>query len=319
MKLTITESATLENRECIEVWNTILRQRDYYSYFQTQEWSNFLVSLFPHAKIEHRWFRFSDGVEAIFLLIAMPKKWGLYKLESLPWGTYGGLLSTRPLDENHIKTAMKHVVSLRKPLCEMNLSPSDSEIYGQNTEAGKSNIVSTHCLTMREDFSEIWKNQIQARTRTAIRKGKDSGVKVYWSNHADSIKHFHELYKQCCQQWENVEILPDAFFTKLKEKPLKGMRLWIAYKEKSLLAADLMFYGKGEVQYFAGANDPRFSQWNGSKVLMAKIIQDACERGFRQFNFGASAGLPGVEQFKRHFGGVKTPYYRVQKRIFYSS
>ena len=73
-----------------------------------------------------------------------------------------------------------------------------------------------------------------------------------------------------------------------------------------------MFYGKGEVQYFASAMNRQYSTWQAPKLLMSEIIRHACENQYRFFNFGASGGNEGVEKFKSRFGGEKREYIQLR-------
>ena len=47
--------------------------------------------------------------------------------------------------------------------------------------------------------------------------------------------------------------------------------------------------------------------------LFGEVIRDACERGFRWFDFNSSAGLEGVRRFKEGFGARPLPCPYVRK------
>ncbi|MGC9327679.1 MAG: GNAT family N-acetyltransferase [Candidatus Hinthialibacter sp.] len=315
MKLQVVEHGRIPEEKPWSVWEQILEGRERYSFFQTPAWSEILDLTIPGARPCHHWFRFSDECEAVLPLFSSRKKIGFSKLESLPWGTYGDLIGTREITLEHRIAAVSKIISILKPLCEITVSPTNmNSIPPINMEAEHLHIqeCTTHILDLGDSFEEIWTNQFQARNRTAIRRARDKGVVVTWGNNPESVSDLRRLYKNATQRWEGVETLPEKFFDHLGDMPGDRVRIWQARYEEQTLAADVILYGREEAQYFAGAADPEFSEYNASKLMMYEIIQDACERGFKVFNFGSSGGLKGVEHFKHIFGGKKQKYARLR-------
>ncbi|MBN2325860.1 MAG: GNAT family N-acetyltransferase [Candidatus Omnitrophica bacterium] len=315
MKLHVTEYGRIPEEKPWSVWEQVLDGRVRYSVFQTPLWSNVLDLTIPGARPCHYWLRFSDESEAVLPLFSCKKKFGLSKLESLPWGTYGDLIGNKEITLDHRIAAASKIVSLFKPLCEITVSPTNmNTIPTINMEIKEPHIqeCTTHILALGDSFEEIWMNQFQARNRTAIRRARDKGVIVTWGNDAECAAALQYLYKNATQRWEGVETLPAKFFEHIGDMPEDQVRIWLARYEERILAADVILYGREEVQYFAGAGDPEFSEYNASKLMMAEIIRDACERGFKVFNFGSSGGLKGVERFKHIFGGQTQKYARLR-------
>lgn len=298
----------------IDRWNEILSSLGQYSFFQTPEWVDILYKCLPGTKHRHCFLTFSDGVSAFLPLLSMPKKWGIRKLDSLPWGTYGGLISNQEFSYTHYEAAIRSMASLFEPVCIITLPPERKKHNKDQTITTDTYSIhwqSTHILKLDSDFDSLWDTKFQSRNRTAIRKAIKQGVKCRFSNKKSDINQFHALYQNACERWQGVETLPDTFFNQLIDYDPAKIKLWLAEYEGRIMAADLILYGKGEAQYFAGASDLEFSHLNASKLLMSEIIRDAINSGYSLFNFGASAGLKGVEQFKRHFGAEKVEYQRL--------
>jgi len=312
MTLKIAECAVIPKERPLAIWENILNAQASHSFFHTPQWADLLCKVIPGARPDHHWLRFSDGKEAIFPLISLPKKFFLRKLESLPWGTYGGLIGEGLADE-HLRAAASSILSWREPVAEIILPPAlEEQNRTESSLAWRESF--THTLDLSCGFEELWRERFQPRARTAIRRAQKNGVTVRWTNGESAVNAMRELYRQARLRWEGVETLPDAFFGALKDYPGEWIRIWLAEKNGAALAANVILYGKGEVQYFAGASDHQSSREQGSKLLMSEIIRDACERKFVLFNFGASGGLPGVEQFKRLFGGILIMYQRMRLR-----
>ncbi|MFB3787415.1 MAG: GNAT family N-acetyltransferase [bacterium] len=317
MTLRLLERAALPDEKPYDLWWNLLSRMERYSFFHMPRWAELLTNTLPDLRPFHQWLRFSDGTEAVLPLFMLPKRLGVMKLESLPWGTYGGLVSPDSLSWDHYRLAVRECLRLFRPVCQITLSPGDFERFHSALHADaaiQNRERSTHILPLSRPFEEIWSRRFQPRNRTNIRRAREQGVRAEWSNSREAVQAMKQLYQRATHRWEGVETVPERFFDSLADLSGDEVRIWLARKDDAILAGDMVFYGKGEAQYFAGAGDERFLSFHGSKLLMSEIIRDACERGFSWFNFGASGGLAGVEQFKRIFGGETVPYASIAWR-----
>jgi len=309
----VIECALIPGEKPVSTWSVLLDRCDHYSFFQTPHWSDILQTVLTNVQPYTHWFRFSDGREAVLPLFSLPKKWGVSKLESLPWGTYGDLIGEGNFTLEHRAAAVSQVLSLRRPLCEITLLPGRESLEIEPSFLQiETKEMETHILTLNDSFEETWKQQFHARNRNAIRRAKEKGIEVTWSNGKEGILAIKGLYEEAVKRWTGIETLPGDLFDALIDAPGEEIRIWLARLGSRVLTADAMFYGRGEAQYFAGASDPNFGKMGSSKLLMSEIIRDACERGYRKLNFGSSGGLEGVEQFKESFGGHRTSYRRLR-------
>lgn len=313
MSLRVTDCARIPGEKPVSTWMALLEQCGQYSFFQTPRWSAILQSVSTGVQSYTHWFRFSDGREAVLPLFSLPKRWGISKLESLPWGTYGDLIGGRPFSMEHRAAAVSRLLSLRRPVCDITLPPDDAyEEIKSSSRKAETRFLSTHILPLCHSFEETWEKQFHARNRTAIRRAREKGIEVTWSNGEEAVAAIKALYEEAVKRWKGVETLPLSLFDVLLHAPGEEARIWLARLGSRVLTADAMFYGRGEAQYFASASDPQYAKYGSSKLVMSEIIRDACTRGYSIFNFGASGGLEGVEQFKEAFGGQQKTYLRLR-------
>ena len=308
MAIQLVASARIPDEKPYAAWEDILARMSRYSFFQTPAWTETILRALPGTSTPHRWFRFSDDAEMILPLIAIPKYRILSKLESLPWGTYGGMIGIG-IGVDHVALALKKLISLRSPTIAITCPPQSLTL--PDRESSRFHIAkrTTHLLELDPPFEEIFQTRFQPRARTAIRRARESGCKVSWAKDRAAMAALKILYIAAAKKWEANLAIPETFFDTLEGCSEEQVRVWSVEKEGRILAADLIFYGKGEAHYHTGARHEESDPPEANKFLMSEIIRDACARGYRTFNFGASAGLTGVEQFKEIFGGVKTDYY----------
>ena len=313
MTLEITACARIPEDQPIAIWDDILSKQQTYSFFQTPLWSEILCQTIPESRSYHHWFSFSDGTEAVLPTIAIPKRLGFQKVESLPWGTYGDLIGSGPIGIEHRIAAASQLISWRVPVAEINLPPATSTLDESKLSrlGWRVRTATTHLLPLDEPFDTIWAKRFKSRNRTAIRNAQKKGITVRLSNDLDSLDSLKRLYRAACEKWTGIETPPERFFDMLLDRSGDAIRIWLAEKDNAVRSASVIFYGKGDVQYFAGASDRNSSDNNGSKLLMSEIIRDAVERRYTSFNFGGSGGASGIEQFKERFGAKKVNYFRL--------
>lgn len=312
----ITHSTSITDDKTFYLWDQLLDGLTSYSFFQTPAWSQLLQKANPQWRPSHHFIQFDDGVECIVMGFTEVKPFGFQKYEALPWGTYGNPIGNG-IQAHHIAAIAIHFLSFRQPVMNIILHPA---FYGTiETNQSKANRIdeySTHILHLNQPFEDIEKQRFQSRLRTSIRKAEQEGISVRWSNSKETVDAYKHLYQEACERWGGDLAVPLHFFDYLIDQDGKDIRIWLAEYHGEIIAADVMLYGRNEVQYFTGAMNAEYIKRNASKLLMSKVIEDACSRNYGLINFGSSAGLEGVEQFKERFGGIKTYYARLVYRHF---
>jgi lipid II:glycine glycyltransferase (peptidoglycan interpeptide bridge formation enzyme) len=81
------------------------------------------------------------------------------------------------------------------------------------------------------------------------------------------------------------------------------IHLWLTTTGDGRVAAGaLVFYARTHSVYWHGAAQEDLFALRPMNLLFSEIIRDACEGGYRWFDFGPSAGIEGVRKFKESFG-----------------
>lgn len=306
----LVEKAVWPDARIEPAWMKILDALPLFSMYQTPEWSHVLQNSLPDAIPHHHWFRFEDGAEVLLPLFSLPARLGLRKLESLPWGTYGGALTVQPLSAEHWRAMVRECVSLRTPVLKW-ADPSGSEAAWWDEMGGQREQKYTHVIHLDQPFEEWFQHNVQSRTRTYIRRAQESGMEITSRTAAEAASDFHDLYHHASQHWSGCETYPDAFFDALANASGERLVLWTARRGGVVLSMNLVGYGKGEAKYIAGASLREDKPSHASRYLMSECIRHAHEQGYRIFNLGSSGLLPGVEQFKRSFAGRERGYFIV--------
>jgi lipid II:glycine glycyltransferase (peptidoglycan interpeptide bridge formation enzyme) len=103
---------------------------------------------------------------------------------------------------------------------------------------------------------------------------------------------------------------PYVLFTNIHERGGENVRLWLVKKDGDVAAGACVFYHNQHAVYWHGAMAERFSELRPANLLHFEIIRDACQRGFRWYDFNPSGPNEGVVRFKDSFGAQRLYYDR---------
>jgi CelD/BcsL family acetyltransferase involved in cellulose biosynthesis len=91
-------------------------------------------------------------------------------------------------------------------------------------------------------------------------------------------------------------------------------QLWFARAEGRAVAGGVVLFGAQELFFWSAAMDRDAGKYRPSNALNVALIREACERGVRWYNLGASEGLRGVERFKADLGAQSITYHEYDLR-----
>lgn len=149
------------------------------------------------------------------------------------------------------------------------------------------------------------------KTRNMIRKGQKSGFTVRVDN--DMIQFLRDVHQ------ENIRALggrpkPDAFFDAIARwfTPNDDFRIWVARRAGEPVAALLLFYFRGTVEYFTPVVREAHRSQQPLSLLIFDAMVDASRRGYQLWNWGGTwASQESLYLFKARWGtyDVKYTYY----------
>lgn len=148
-----------------------------------------------------------------------------------------------------------------------------------------------------------------------LRKAERSGVQVRWARSPEDRNAYHALYQDAARTWTPApaHVYGHRLWDILAEYE-PHTRLWLAEYNGRIIAGAVLLYGVNHVAYWHGASDAGQRGVRPVNLLLAKAIEDACERGYRWFDFNPGGSLQGVDRFKASFGAVRVacPLYERQ-------
>lgn len=307
----MTASAHLARRH---EWLAVAKAAANATFFHTPYWHDLATETWPAYRDRSLVVRLDSGQDALLpLLVTGTRVRGLLRrsLSSFA-GCYGGPLSDSPLRaEDHLQL-QRCVLTARTGTLSIvgnALSPSTAWL-----PVFKVRPMSTHLLDMDGDFHALLRNFSKGH-RAAYTKGLRLGLKARRAASERDVDAYYSLYEASLSRWGEraTSRYPRALFGaifRLSQRQPKLCSIWLVGRDGQDLAGGVMFYWNTHAVYWHGAMDEKFISESPANTLVGEMIRDACERGFRVFDFNPSGGHEQVAAFKRRFGTKEVAFER---------
>ena len=297
-------------------WDEIVRNSENGYFFHTPAWAKILEETYGY-RIATRLYEI-EGNEVLVPMME-GKKYGLSYYHSMPLG-YGGIFSTFDIPSEALQKILKDIVGGRRLFFNLSLPPflsfsiqEDSNIRQVDSEWNY-----THVLSLEKGFEYLWKKKFKQTNRTAIRKAEKSDIEVLNENSLQNFREYYELYVETSKRWGYKEPpQPLRLYENMCKFGLPHVQLRLAVKEDNVIAGLVsLYYGKN-VFYWISAYLKEYEIYRPANLLLKDSVEQACDDGYKYYNFGASGNLEGVRKFKESFGAerVELKRYRVLSRL----
>jgi hypothetical protein len=175
---------------------------------------------------------------------------------------------------------------------------------------------STHILCLPERFEAFWDDVLTTAKRNDVRRLAKKGVAIRTGTGTEEISALYRFYRQSFGRWGGRPgfVYPEDLYRAMIELGEGNVRLYLAEHEGRIVGGAFIVRWNGHVHYHAGYFDHGARSLRPNVLLQEKIIRDAIEDGYRDYDFLPSGGNAGVESFKEGFGGVRVPIERYHYR-----
>lgn len=298
-------------------WDEIVRYSTNSTFFQTWTWANILKNSFGF-EIATKLYLFDDGVEILLPLMKTFSKFGIFvEYVSIPLA-YGGFVSNPTIDKERVQEILTTFGSneavvigphpLTSNLCSENLQKLD--FY-------------THILWLEGNFDEVWNHKVKKKRRNRCRKARELGVVITEDCSLNAFEEYYSIYHMASLARRQANIYPKSLFEEMARSKSRNIKLWLAKLDHKTIAGSIVFYNHEGLFNWSESTIADFAHDHPASALVERIIEDACNRGYKYVDFGGSLGedgreLEGVRQHKESFGAQRVNYsaYRWEGKLF---
>ena len=149
---------------------------------------------------------------------------------------------------------------------------------------------------------------IEGAGRRNINSARKAGVTV--SEDANALGFLEQFHR------ENMTAIggtakPPRYFSAIAEYFRYGLdwRLYVAKQHGEIIAATLLFYANGVVEYFTPAISEKGRELQATSLILLQAMTDAARAGYKSWNWGGTwTSQEGVYRFKKKWGAEEHKY-----------
>jgi len=293
----------------ISLWEEIVKNSEHATFFHSPTWIKILEKTYPKYSNATMGFIFKSGNRAIFPLVAEHSKGILLKKvkhKSMALGVYGGILAEKRLNPEETEKLFAHLTSC--DIIDLKIVENPLDQYNPpDTFVAKP--MFTHILNLSSDFEQLMKKISRGRIRN-IREAQKKGVTVRLADSLEDYEHYYHNYQKSLKRWGNEvgTTYPLELFLNTFEIRDPGIKLWLAEKERKIIAGVLAFYCNDIVILWHGYSLPEYLDYYPSSLLHMEMITDGCANGYRIYDLNPSVERKGVVQFKESLSAKRLDF-----------
>jgi len=243
----------------------------------------------------------AEQVVGVFPLVLVSSRLFGRILCSMPFVNYGGPCSQDPEAMSLLLDEMVALVTrLRADYAEIRtLAPLTRDLPAALHKVSMT-------LALEPDPETLW-NAFTSKHRTNIRRVYKDGLHVV-SGHADLLDTFYGVLAESWRQ-HGTPIYRKRYFADILAAFPSETRIFVAYQDKTPVAAAFNGYYRDTVEGMWAGTDNRYRHLQSSYVLYWEMIKHACENGFRHYHLGRSTTESGGESFKKKWNAGSRQLY----------
>lgn len=298
-----------------QFWLGVARRCEYATFFHTPFWHRLAVRTYPGYRDATIGAELENGVRIVFPLLRTGRPLrGLFQdFVSSFAGCYGGLIADGPVTISERRQLFQAVLDQDR-IGQLRITGNPLAGDGGNPDHLDIREDFTHLLRLDDGYDTVFRNFTKGH-RSATIKGKRDGVKIRLALTENDFQAYYGAYRDSLRRWGDnaTSRYPWRLFQNgycLGQEFPEHLKLWLAELDGEVIAGAWVFYWNRHAVWWHGAAYEESFPYKPANVLQADIIEDACEHGYRYYDFNPSGGHEGVARFKRSFGAQERPIRR---------
>ena len=159
-------------------------------------------------------------------------------------------------------------------------------------------------LSLPTTTDELWR-RFKPKVRNQIRKGEKHNFCVQWGG-GELLDDFYEVF---CRNMRDLgtPVFGRSLFEATLDQFPNDAELCVERLDKQPVAAALLIHGGSMTEVPSASSLRTFNPTNANMLMYWHLLQRACERGQREFDFGRSTIDSNTFRFKKQWGATPIP------------
>lgn len=150
----------------------------------------------------------------------------------------------------------------------------------------------------------LW-NQLKAKVRNQVRKGREPGFEVRWGG-AERLDEFYNVFSRNMRDL-GTPVYGRRLFAAIIERCAGGAEFCIVSHGAKPIAAAVLVHGRGVTEVPSASSLREYNSANANMLMYWHLLERAIERGQRTFDFGRSTIDGNTFRFKKQWGAEPHP------------
>jgi FemAB-related protein (PEP-CTERM system-associated) len=273
-------------------WGAFVERCPEATFFHRIEWKDVMEEVFRH-RTHYLVAERAEELVGILPIAEVNSFLFGHSLVSLPFCAYGGSATIDPHAGRALHGAARELAQ--------ELRVSHLELRDRIIKEPDWPHQDLYVTFRKEILPDVEANMlaIPRKQRAMVRKGIKHGLRSEFDPHLDR---FFSLYADNVHR-HGTPALPKRYFAMLKDVFGEDCKVLTALDVQGRPVSSVVtFYFRDEVLPYHAGDDPRARELAGNDFKYWALLQDACERGYRIFDYGRSKRGTGSFDFKRNWG-----------------
>lgn len=297
-------------------WDQLLQADPAADFFHTPTWLN--TACASYRELEPLWLtawqgdRLVGGLAAVRRLGRVPLLGRVEYLESNLEGTSGGPLVSdelpAELQAEVFRTLIEDFLGRRScnlVRCSVSLNTRHEERFGsllKDDPRWSRREVPGAVIDVSAGLETVEMTRLNNNKRNERNRGLKRGAEVFTTSEARWLEQYYPIYEAASRRWGTAPVPLNFLLNLLKTGPEHTFFTCVKLEDK-VIGGHLNLVFGDRVVAWNGVTDPAVARTHfpGTLVFWGDIVE-ACSRGARQLDLGASGGVVSLEGFKKHFG-----------------
>jgi GNAT acetyltransferase-like protein len=298
-------------------WDALVAEADTATVFHTSAWARLWIAEWPGARWEAVVLPDETGYAGGLGLIVRDGALGR-RVMAMPYGTYSGPIVRRghPDPASVRRQLLEGYAQLVRHAWVM---LSELTWYEGHRDELPAELIAaesfTHVRPLDPDFTTLLR-ALPHSVRSRVRQAEERGLTVRRATDARDIRHYHALAVRAVRRRGGLPKPLSLYQRIFRDLVPPGLaRYDLAEHEGRAIGGSLHFTFGGTGINWLTVSDERALELRPNNLIIARVMRDLCEAGYREYNLGGSPpDAEGLIRFKEGWGATRRLVLELRQR-----
>lgn len=283
-----------------EKWDTYTQTSQEGTVYHLTAWKGIIENTFGH-KTYYIYTENDSKITGILPLVLMKSLFFGRFIISVPFFNYGGICAN---GENERIALLKYAIEIARKENAGHIELRHTERYELGLPVKESKVTMT--LDLPSTAEELW-GGFKSDIRRKIRRSQKAGItaNIYGPEEIDS---FYRVFAANMRDL-GTPVYSKSFFKNILEVFPQQTRVCVLFLKNMPVAAGFLIGFKDKLESPWLSSVKRYNKLYPNMMLYWKMLEYACEKGYKRFDFGRSTPGGGTYRFKEQWGAKPLQLY----------